>query len=128
MWCRILMLASAVFYYGFGQTGNTSPATLFDAYDLLQSTLGQGESPVTSAPSARQADLTPPTAAATLFALALLAFQLRGPLVALAWLQVVSTVTRGHGPKGLPACPGGEADAVSLPHVPKFSPANGKPA
>ena len=43
MWCRILMLASAVFYYGFGQTGNTSPATLFDAYDLLQSTLGQGE-------------------------------------------------------------------------------------
>lgn len=37
------MLASAVFYYGFGQTGNTSPATLFDAYDLLQSTLGQGE-------------------------------------------------------------------------------------
>ena len=39
------MLASAVFYYGFGQTGNTSPATLFDAYDLLQSTLGQGELP-----------------------------------------------------------------------------------
>lgn len=37
------MLASAVFYYGFGQTGNTSPATLFDAYDLLQTTLGKRE-------------------------------------------------------------------------------------
>lgn len=32
-----------MFYYGFGQTGTTAPATLFDAYDLLQSTLGKGE-------------------------------------------------------------------------------------
>ena len=39
-----LILASATFYYGFGETGNTSPATLFDAYDLLESTLGKGSS------------------------------------------------------------------------------------
>lgn len=37
---RILILASATFYYGFGQTGNESPATLFDAYDLLKQILG----------------------------------------------------------------------------------------
>ncbi|KAF9819246.1 hypothetical protein IEO21_02285 [Rhodonia placenta] len=36
----ILILASATFYYGFGQTGNESPATLFDAYDLLKQILG----------------------------------------------------------------------------------------
>ena len=41
---RLLILASATFYYGFGETGNTSPATLFDAYDLLESTLGKGVS------------------------------------------------------------------------------------
>ena len=48
---RLLILASATFYYGFGETGNTSPATLFDAYDLLESTLGKGTSPLPSLPS-----------------------------------------------------------------------------
>ena len=46
---RLLILASATFYYGFGETGNTSPATLFDAYDLLESTLGKGSSPAHTA-------------------------------------------------------------------------------
>ncbi|EPT03405.1 hypothetical protein FOMPIDRAFT_1028690 [Fomitopsis schrenkii] len=66
----ILMLASAVFYYGFGQTGNTSPATLFDAYDLLQTTLGKP--------------------AATLFALALLASGQSSSIIATLAGQTVS--------------------------------------
>ncbi|KAH9929794.1 natural resistance-associated macrophage protein-domain-containing protein [Fomitopsis serialis] len=66
----ILMLASAVFYYGFGQTGQTSPATLFDAYDLLQSTLGKP--------------------AATLFALALLAAGQSSSIIATLAGQTVS--------------------------------------
>ncbi|TFY58172.1 hypothetical protein EVJ58_g6581 [Rhodofomes roseus] len=66
----ILMLASAVFYYGFGQTGTTSPATLFDAYDLLRSTLGKP--------------------AATLFALALLAAGQSSSIIATLAGQTVS--------------------------------------
>ncbi|CAA7264929.1 unnamed protein product [Cyclocybe aegerita] len=48
----ILMLAAAVFFYGNGSTGEASPASLFDAYDLIRDLVGQG--------------------AATLFAIALL--------------------------------------------------------
>ncbi|KZT73252.1 Nramp-domain-containing protein [Daedalea quercina L-15889] len=66
----ILMLASAVFYYGFGQTGDTSPATLFDAYDLLGSQLGRP--------------------AATLFALALLASGQSSSIIATLAGQTVS--------------------------------------
>ena len=39
--CRILILASAVFYYGFNQNGSETPASLFDAYDLLRTMLGK---------------------------------------------------------------------------------------
>ena len=38
---RILILASAVFFYRFGQDGSESPASLFDAYDLLKSMVGK---------------------------------------------------------------------------------------
>ncbi|KAF9472570.1 natural resistance-associated macrophage protein, partial [Pholiota conissans] len=48
----ILMLASAVFFYGKGQTATDGPASLFDAYDLIRDWVGQS--------------------AATLFAIALL--------------------------------------------------------
>ena len=37
------MLASAVFYYGSGR-GNGSPASLFDAYDLIRDNVGKGKS------------------------------------------------------------------------------------
>jgi metal iron transporter len=37
------MLASAVFFYGRGNTGgDSSPASLFDAYDLIRDLVGQG--------------------------------------------------------------------------------------
>lgn len=45
---RILVLASAVFYYGTGVTasggsgGSGGPASLFDAYDLVKELVGQG--------------------------------------------------------------------------------------
>ncbi|KZT08789.1 Nramp-domain-containing protein [Laetiporus sulphureus 93-53] len=66
----ILILASAVFYYGYGQTGDTSPATLFDAYDLLRDNLGKP--------------------AAILFALALLASGQSSSIVATLAGQTVS--------------------------------------
>ncbi|KAF8971905.1 natural resistance-associated macrophage protein-domain-containing protein [Flammula alnicola] len=37
----ILMLASAVFFYGKGQTGGAGPASLFDAYDLIRDIVGK---------------------------------------------------------------------------------------
>lgn len=40
---RILILASAVFFYGSG-AGSGGPASLFDAYDLLRDLVGQRES------------------------------------------------------------------------------------
>jgi len=37
------MLASAVFFYGKGNTSDdSSPASLFDAYDLIKDLVGQG--------------------------------------------------------------------------------------
>jgi len=36
-----LILASAVFFYGSGSTGTKSPASLFDAYDLIRDSVGQ---------------------------------------------------------------------------------------
>ena len=38
------MLASAVFFYGTGNTGSGSPASLFDAYDLIRDHVGKRES------------------------------------------------------------------------------------
>ena len=35
------MLASAVFFYGSGNTGTESPASLFDAYDLIRDNVGK---------------------------------------------------------------------------------------
>jgi len=42
---RILIVASAVFYYGEGQNRSNSqdPASLFDAHDLLKQYVGKGE-------------------------------------------------------------------------------------
>ena len=40
LFCRILILASAVFFYGSG-SGSGGPASLFDAYDLLRDLVGQ---------------------------------------------------------------------------------------
>lgn len=40
---RILILASAVFFYGGGSTGDATPASLFDAYDLIRNLVGQGQ-------------------------------------------------------------------------------------
>jgi metal iron transporter len=37
------MLASAVFFYGSGSDGNESPASLFDAYDLIGDSVGKRE-------------------------------------------------------------------------------------
>jgi len=67
----IVILASAVFFYGpNGGSGNNGPATLFDAYDLLVGRLGK--------------------AAATLFALALLAAGQSSSIVATLAGQVIS--------------------------------------
>lgn len=38
---RILMLASAVFFYGKGHMDGADPASLFDAYDLIRDIVGQ---------------------------------------------------------------------------------------
>ena len=38
------MLASAVFYYDSGNSGTESPASLFDAYDLIRDNVGKRES------------------------------------------------------------------------------------
>ena len=37
------MLSSAVFFYGNGNTGDESPASLFDAYDLISDNVGKRE-------------------------------------------------------------------------------------
>lgn len=66
----ILILASAVFYYGSGAQGSESPASLFDAHTLINNTIGQ--------------------AAALLFALALLASGQSASLVATVAGQSVS--------------------------------------
>ncbi|KIM38137.1 hypothetical protein M413DRAFT_447908 [Hebeloma cylindrosporum] len=66
----ILMLASAVFFYGRGNTGgDSSPASLFDAYDLIRDLVGQG--------------------AATLFPVALLAAGQSSSLIATVAGQAV---------------------------------------
>jgi len=65
----ILILASAVFYYGPG-AGSSSPASLFDAYDLIRSQVGQG--------------------AATLFAIALLACGQSSSIIATVAGQAVA--------------------------------------
>ncbi|KAG2118157.1 smf Mn2+ and Fe2+ transporter [Suillus discolor] len=66
----ILILASAVFYYGSGARGSESPASLFDAHTLINNTIGQ--------------------AAALLFALALFASGQSASLVATVAGQSVS--------------------------------------
>ena len=37
------MLASAVFFYDSGNSGTESPASLFDAYDLIRDSVGKRE-------------------------------------------------------------------------------------
>ncbi|OAX42092.1 Nramp-domain-containing protein [Rhizopogon vinicolor AM-OR11-026] len=66
----ILILASAVFYYGSGARGSESPASLFDAHTLINNTIGKG--------------------AALLFALALLASGQSASIVATVAGQSVS--------------------------------------
>ncbi|KAG0707607.1 natural resistance-associated macrophage protein-domain-containing protein [Suillus ampliporus] len=66
----ILILASAVFYYGSGAHGSESPASLFDAHTLISNTIGKG--------------------AALLFALALLAAGQSASIVATVAGQSVS--------------------------------------
>lgn len=66
----ILILASAVFYYGSGARGTESPASLFDAHTLINDTIGQ--------------------AAALLFALALLASGQSASIIATVAGQSVS--------------------------------------
>ncbi|KAF8645422.1 hypothetical protein AX16_007825 [Volvariella volvacea WC 439] len=66
----ILILASAVFYYGSGSTGDSDPASLFDAYDLIRDLVGQG--------------------AATLFAIALLSAGQSSSIIATVAGQAVS--------------------------------------
>ncbi|KAG1813170.1 smf Mn2+ and Fe2+ transporter [Suillus subaureus] len=66
----ILILASAVFYYGSGAYGSESPASLFDAHTLIKNSIGE--------------------AAAILFALALLASGQSASLVATVAGQSVS--------------------------------------
>ncbi|KAL0573855.1 Manganese transporter smf1 [Marasmius crinis-equi] len=66
----ILIISSAVFFTGDFDTENSDPAGLFDAYDLIQSTVGQG--------------------AATLFAVALLAAGQSASIVATVAGQAVS--------------------------------------
>ncbi|KAF8817621.1 natural resistance-associated macrophage protein [Phlegmacium glaucopus] len=66
----ILMLASAVFFYGNDNTGDLSPASLFDAYDLIRDKVGKP--------------------AATLFAIALLAAGQSSSLIATVAGQAVS--------------------------------------
>ncbi|KAF8971904.1 natural resistance-associated macrophage protein-domain-containing protein [Flammula alnicola] len=65
----ILMLASAVFFYGKGQTGGAGPASLFDAYDLIRDIVGKP--------------------AATLFAIALLCSGQSSSLIATVAGQAV---------------------------------------
>ncbi|TFK42220.1 natural resistance-associated macrophage protein-domain-containing protein [Crucibulum laeve] len=66
----ILILAAAVFYFGKGSTGEASPASLFDAYDLIRDLVGQP--------------------AATLFAIALLAAGQSSSIIATIAGQAVS--------------------------------------
>ncbi|KAF9055749.1 natural resistance-associated macrophage protein-domain-containing protein [Panaeolus papilionaceus] len=65
----ILMLASAVFFYGAGHKDGADPASLFDAYDLIRDVVGQ--------------------AAATIFAIALLAAGQSASIVATVAGQAV---------------------------------------
>ncbi|KAF5352802.1 hypothetical protein D9756_006228 [Leucocoprinus leucothites] len=67
---RILILASAVFYYGQNNHGDSGPASLFDAYDLIRDLAGQP--------------------AATLFAIALLASGQSSSFIATLAGQAVS--------------------------------------
>ncbi|KAG6919880.1 hypothetical protein DXG01_015588 [Tephrocybe rancida] len=66
----ILILASAVFFYGGNQRGSEVPASLFDAYDLIRDLVGQG--------------------AATLFAVALLTAGQSSSIIATVAGQAVS--------------------------------------
>jgi len=43
LFLRILILASDVFYHGSDYDGETAPASLFDAYDLIKDAVGQCE-------------------------------------------------------------------------------------
>ncbi|KAG5636502.1 hypothetical protein H0H81_007812, partial [Sphagnurus paluster] len=85
----ILILASAVFFYGAGKTHSGDPASLFDAYNLIRDIVGQG----TSLPHENQGldtNVTPQPGAATLFAVALLAAGQSSSIIATVAGQAVS--------------------------------------
>ena len=100
---RILVLAAAVFFFGTEATPG-GPATLFDAYALLRDRLGAGKCGLSflrrflRLPCPRAALTLParfpltcaPTAAATLFALALLAAGQSSSIIATLAAQIVS--------------------------------------
>ena len=68
------MLASAVFFYGSGDDGTESPASLFDAYDLIRDSVGKREPDgVVRNEVINLLFFCPMLAAAKLFAIALLA-------------------------------------------------------
>ena len=83
---RILILASAVFFYGSG-SGSGGPASLFDAYDLLRDLVGQRKP---SPSKLLNCVLNHLVAAATLFALALLASGQSSSIIATMAGQTVS--------------------------------------
>ena len=86
---RIVVLASAVFYYG--PTGpSDGPATLFDAYDLLEGSLGKGALLRLVRTYQIQQLTEAITVVAVLFALALLAAGQSSSIVATLAGQVIS--------------------------------------
>ncbi|KAG5650101.1 hypothetical protein H0H81_000755, partial [Sphagnurus paluster] len=90
----ILILASAVFFYGAGKMHSGDPASLFDAYNLIQDIVSQGmfPSPNQSASPILTSTPLPPKkiGVATLFAVALLAAGQSSSIIATVAGQAVS--------------------------------------
>jgi metal iron transporter len=85
--CSILILASAVFFYGKTDTGSATPASLFDAHDLIRDLVGKRTCPSWSL-STQIIHFV--IAAAFLFALALLAAGQSSSLIATVAGQAVA--------------------------------------
>jgi metal iron transporter len=85
---RILILASAVFFYGSGQSGNVQPASLFDAHSLIRDLVGKRRPCFLSSSAVLMNNLR--TAAALLFALALLSSGQSSSIIATVAGQAVS--------------------------------------
>lgn len=84
----ILILASAVFFFGPGKTENGSPAGLFDAFDLIQGLVGRGKFCIPFTLN-RRAD-NESTAAAVVFAVALICSGQSASITATLAGQIVS--------------------------------------